>query len=181
MSEESEGMLCARNARGGLSAWYERKPNACYCMVKPTQAFTLIELLMLIAVVAILAVIAFSSFSGYVERSKQTQAMADIMDIELLIGRYQTSNDVLPAGLSDINMASKLDPWGNPYQYVNHSLTNGKSGWRKDKKLNPINSDYDLFSMGKDGQTVGPLTAPAARDDIVRANDGSFVGLASSF
>ena len=49
---------------------------------------------------------------------------------------------------------------------------------RKDRFLVPINSCYDLYSMGKDGQSVPPLTAKASWDDIVRANDGAFVGLA---
>jgi general secretion pathway protein G len=35
--------------------------------------------------------------------------------------------------------------------------------------------------MGKDGASVSPLTARASRDDIVRANNGAFVGLASDY
>ncbi len=45
----------------------------------------------------------------------------------------------------------------------------------------PINSDYDLWSSGKDGASSPPLTAKPSRDDIVRANNGRFVGLASDF
>jgi general secretion pathway protein G len=45
----------------------------------------------------------------------------------------------------------------------------------------PINSDFDLYSVGKDGQSQDPLTAPVSRDDIVRANNGRFVGLASTY
>lgn len=52
---------------------------------------------------------------------------------------------------------------------------------RKDRFLVPINSDFDLYSMGKDRETVAPLTAKKSHDDIVRANDGAFVGLASEF
>lgn len=52
---------------------------------------------------------------------------------------------------------------------------------RKDRFLHPINSDYDLYSMGKDGESVEPLTAQKSHDDIIRANDGSFVGLAVEF
>lgn len=52
---------------------------------------------------------------------------------------------------------------------------------RKDRFLVPINSDFDLYSMGKDRETVAPLTAKKSHDDIVRANDGAFVGLASDF
>ena len=71
------------------------------------------------------------------------------------------------------------DPWGHAYQYLNHATAKGKGAFRKDKRIVPINTDYDLYSMGKDGQSVAPLTAKASRDDIVRANDGRFVGLAS--
>jgi hypothetical protein len=28
---------------------------------------------------------------------------------------------------------------------------------------------------------VGPLTSPVSRDDVIRANDGAFIGLASDY
>jgi len=52
---------------------------------------------------------------------------------------------------------------------------------RKDRFLVPINSDYDLYSKGKDGDSHPPLGAHSSRDDVIRANDGGFIGLASSF
>ena len=52
---------------------------------------------------------------------------------------------------------------------------------RKDRSLVPLNSTYDLYSMGKDGQSQPPLTAKASRDDIIRANDGSFYGIAEDY
>jgi general secretion pathway protein G len=45
----------------------------------------------------------------------------------------------------------------------------------------PINSDYDLYSVGKDGVSSGPLTAGPSRDDVIRANDGGFFGLARDY
>jgi general secretion pathway protein G len=54
-------------------------------------------------------------------------------------------------------------------------------GARKDRFLVPINSDFDLYSMGVDGESVGPLTAKKSHDDIIRANDGGYYGLASNF
>jgi len=45
----------------------------------------------------------------------------------------------------------------------------------------PINTDFDLYSMGPDGRSAPPLTAKHSRDDIVRANDGAFIGLASDY
>ncbi len=52
---------------------------------------------------------------------------------------------------------------------------------RKDRFLVPINSDYDLYSKGKDGESKAPLSPKVSHDDIIRANDGAFVGLASEF
>jgi general secretion pathway protein G len=47
--------------------------------------------------------------------------------------------------------------------------------------LVPLNSDYDFYSMGKDGKSQAPFSAKASHDDLVRANDGEFVGLVSEF
>jgi general secretion pathway protein G len=52
---------------------------------------------------------------------------------------------------------------------------------RKDRFLVPINSDYDLYSKGANGESVAPLTAAKSRDDIIRAGDGAFIGLAERF
>jgi general secretion pathway protein G len=52
---------------------------------------------------------------------------------------------------------------------------------RKDRFLVPINSDYDLYSMGPDGESVEPLTAAKSHDDIIRASNGAYVGVAENF
>ena len=54
-------------------------------------------------------------------------------------------------------------------------------GARKDKFLVPLNTDYDLYSRGQDGESAGPLTASESKDDVIRALDGRYVGLASDF
>jgi general secretion pathway protein G len=45
----------------------------------------------------------------------------------------------------------------------------------------PINSDFDLYSVGRDGQSAPALTARVSHDDVVRANDGGFIGLAIDY
>lgn len=52
---------------------------------------------------------------------------------------------------------------------------------RKDRFLVPINSTYDLYSMGADGRSALPLTAQHSHDDIIRANDGTYIGLAELY
>jgi general secretion pathway protein G len=52
-----------------------------------------------------------------------------------------------------------------------------KCRWNKFEK--PLNTDFDLYSMGKDGKTKPKTTDKDSFDDIIRANNGTFVGLAS--
>ena len=51
----------------------------------------------------------------------------------------------------------------------------------KDGKLNPINGGFDLWSSGDGGKSSGPLAAAVSRDDIVRANNGTFIGLGEDY
>lgn len=136
---------------------------------------------MTLLVVAILVMIATNQYAQYMDRVRVARAVVDIGGIEGWIARYEGNNRVLPNQLADLGVPIPLDPWGNPYQYLNHDAAKGKGGFRKDKRIVPINTDYDLYSMGKDGQSVPPLTAHASRDDIVRANDGRFIGLVSDY
>lgn len=148
--------------------------------IEKRSGFTLVELVIAIAIIGTLAALSSMAFSSYKGRSKVNTAIQDIQRIQDQIALYESVNDRLPDNLNDINMGSLLDPWGNPYVYVN--LTNVPKGkWRKDKFMVPINSTYDLCSMGPDGKTEAPLTAKASRDDIIRANDGSFVGRAAEY
>jgi general secretion pathway protein G len=52
---------------------------------------------------------------------------------------------------------------------------------RKDHFLVPLNSDYDLYSVGKDGDSRPPLSAPVSADDVIRASDGAYIGLAANY
>lgn len=144
--------------------------------------FTLVELLLALVIIGILATIAVSGYSGYMDRLRNGQAQNDILLIESVINRFYTVNFRYPESLGElIEQIPQLDPWGNPYQYLNITTTKGKGKVRKDHNLVPLNTDYDLYSMGKDESSVSPLTAKASRDDIVRANNGGFIGLASEY
>ncbi len=111
------------------------------------------------------------------------RAIADIRVMEFDLANYIEDNFASPASLADIDRAGMVDPWGNPYVYMalDTGKRGGSSGGRKDKFLVPLNSDYDLYSMGLDGESKTPLSAKASQDDILRALDGAFVGLAADF
>jgi general secretion pathway protein G len=141
----------------------------------------MVELLVVSAIGALLAAIAYPSYLSYAQRGKVTKATVDIMTIATAIRQYTTLYQIPPPDLATIGADTLLDPWGNPYVYQSFTGLNGKGKMRKDKNLNPINTQYDLYSMGADGQTKLPLTAPVSKDDVILAEDGNYVGLASSF
>jgi len=143
--------------------------------------FTAVELAVAIAIVSLLATVALGSYQRYRERVQIADAVTRIGATSALVNQYRSDHGTLPPDLAAVGLGAMLDPWGNPYQYVNHDDTNGKGAWRKDHNIVPINSDYDLWSLGKDGRSSPPLTAAPSRDDVVRANNGRFVGLASQY
>ena len=147
------------------------------------QGFTLIELLVTITVLAALFAIAIPQFQSYRKQAQNAQAIADIRNIDLSIQIYKRQNNTLPNALTDLpNTAIPLDSWGNAYVFLKIegdplALLNA----RKDLFNVPLNADYDLYSKGADGATLSILTAPVSQDDIIRANDGRYVGLGSDY
>jgi general secretion pathway protein G len=149
-------------------------------MCRFTRGFTFVEVLIALAIVAVLLFVATPSYSSYRERTRVNQAIFDIVAISAQVKAYELDNREYPDNLLQIG-ASKLDPWGRPYVYNPFQGKGDKGQARKDKNLVPINSDFDLYSVGKDGESRAPLHAKWSRDDVVRANDGGFVGLASDY
>ena len=148
---------------------------------KHCDGFTLIEILVVIAILATLAAIAIPAYSNYIQRAKIARCIEEVRMLESEIAAYQENNDKLPDNLNDLGRGNILDPWGNPYQFLNFANVTGVGKMRKDRNLVPINAHFDLYSMGKDGKSQPPLTAKVSHDDIIRANNGSFIGIASGY
>jgi general secretion pathway protein G len=144
------------------------------------QGFTVVELMITVAIMGILASFAGLAFAAYREKVQVSRVVEDIRAIQDAITTFQILEGRLPADLAEVRCDSLRDAWGNPYQYTNFE-TEPKGKWRKDKFLVPINSAYDLWSMGPDGRSVPPLTAKFSHDDIIRANDGLFIGKATRY
>lgn len=142
---------------------------------------TLMELMIIVALVGLMAAVAVPAYSDYVDRARVSQAVSDIGTISLDIDRFRLSNgDALPADLAAVGHGETRDPWGNPYRYLAIPGAN-RGALRKDRNLVPINTDFDLYSSGPDGESAAPLTAAKSRDDIVRANNGNFIGKAEEY
>lgn len=132
------------------------------------------------AIIGVLAALGIPRNRDMIERARVAKAIGDLRVVA--IDLY--SADSLPASLAGIGRGGMLDPWGNPYVYARFPPAK-KGGHpahaRKDRFLVPLNSAFDLYSMGKDGKSVAPLTAKASRDDVLMASDGGYYGLASKF
>jgi len=158
----------------------EHKNKSTKRIFKQAKAFTIIELLITVSILAVAAAIAIPIYNEYKVKIDNAIAITDIMNIQVAAESYYQAKDVYPSSLTDVNMNLLLDPWGLPYEYLN--LDGVPIGMmRKDQALVPINSDYDLYSKGPDGASIMPLTAPMSRDDILRANNGAFIGIAADY
>lgn len=153
----------------------------CLRRVRRAAGFTLLELLIGLAIVALLAAIAWPTYSDYAERARVAQAIADIRVLFVGIRKYEDDNRAVPPDLAAIGAADKRDPWGAPYVYLKLGGPGTAGKARKNKNLVPINSQFDLYSRGRNGASLPPLTAKPSLDDVVLANDGSFVGLATDY
>lgn len=145
--------------------------------------FGLLELIVTLVIVSLLLALSVPSYNGFVDRARIATAIGDIRDLSVAIDEFSLANDdQFPATLAELPTEIPLDPWGNEYQYLNiRAAGPGNGAFRIYGKLNPLNSDFDLFSTGEDGDSGEPLSAKKSRDDIVRANNGAFVGLAEDY
>ena len=143
--------------------------------------WTLVEMILAVAILGTLLAIVRPSVHQYVEKARVAKAIADIQAVQSDLAGPELLEGQLPATLDEIGWGGLLDPWGNPYRYLRFEGEEDHENMRKDRFLVPINSSYDLYSMGQDGVTDTPLGANPSLDDVVRANDGGFIGLAAKF
>ena len=145
-----------------------------------TAGFTLIELVVVVTIIGVLAGIAMPMYQGMRERAQIGAAISEIASLQQEIVEFRILNDRMPVDLNEIGRGAERDPWGNEYVYLDHSTT--PSGqWRTDRFNVPVNTDYDLYSRGADQASSPQFTAAQARDDIARANDSGWIGLAETF
>lgn len=147
------------------------------------DGFTLVEIMICIAIIATLAAIAIPNYLNYRNRVMIATAVKELKLIQDAVLIYYADQGELPDTLAQLNLNHIKDPWGNTYKYlrIDGGDVKGKGKMRKDHSLVPVNSDFDLYSMGPDGQSKPPFTAKASRDDIVRAGDGGYFGKASEY
>lgn len=157
------------------------KPVCAAVLEGRPGGFTLIELIITVAIAGILSSMAIPLYKDYIEKARIVRTVSEIITISKSIAVYNIDNNRFPETLDEVGQRSLLDTWGAPYQYLNIQTMGRRGRPRKDKFVHPINSNFDLYSMGKDGMSRPALTAKASKDDVIWANDGAYVGIASAF
>jgi general secretion pathway protein G len=140
------------------------------------KGFTLVELLMVVAIIGVLATLSIPLFTSYINKTKNAKAMTEIRNLSTEISSYNLDRGSFPEALTDLRPGPFNDPWLRGYEYIN--IANHPGTELMDKpNFFALNKDYDLFSKGADGDFVRTGGNPLNLDDIVRANDGAFIGL----
>ena len=181
-----------------------RSPGPPGAVPAHDAGFSIIELLLVASILGLLVSMTAPVYAEALNRARVAAAIGDLNTIGKDISMYQLKSGCFPASLADVNHATTSDPWGRPYHYAvprppgggrkggGRGGTEGSCGAcgggcvgigaaRKDKNLVPINGDFDLFSAGRDGRSLPPITAQPSRDDVVRGRNGGFIGLASEY
>jgi general secretion pathway protein G len=145
------------------------------------RAFSLVETLVACALVSTLASLSVGVYVSALKAARITRAVGDLRAMDVDIRAFHTRFDRYPTTLAELGRPLPIDPWGSAYVYTDLSQRGSRGRARKDGRLNPINADFDLYSIGADRRSTTPLTAPASKDDVIRARDGAFLGLAKDF
>jgi general secretion pathway protein G len=132
------------------------------------RGFTFVELLLVMLIVGTMSAMAIPRLARVIEHARVARAIADIRAIQGTIDAAAQ----MPGALGQVGFGGRLDPWGRPYVYRAFALGQGPP--REDQFSVPLNSEYDLYSPGPDG-------APGNLDDVIRANDGGYIGRASLY
>jgi general secretion pathway protein G len=134
---------------------------------------TIIELMATLAIASALASFAVPKYHAIADEARVAKAIGDIQAIQISLD----TRDTVPDNIGGLGL-NLIDPWGNPYVFV--KFANGGSP-RVDAFGIQINTTYDLYSYGKDGASAAPLNAGVSLDDVVRANDGGFIGAGNRY
>jgi general secretion pathway protein G len=128
--------------------------------MKTQKGFSLIEIMVVLIIIGVITAGVGARFLGKADQARVDQAKVDFSTIEKALKLYRLDNyryptneqglealiekptvDPLPRQWQDGGYLDSLpvDPWGNPYVYISP----GEQG------------DYDLYSLGADGQSGG--------------------------
>jgi general secretion pathway protein G len=152
------------------------------------RGLSIIEILVVVAILGTLLAVGSPMYGRARDKAMVVRAIADIASIQKDLAVFTLDTGALPASLAELPVTAPSDPWGQAYEYLRFiDSKNAKKDPKADEKmrrdvhLKPLNTDYDLYSMGKDRQSKPNLANKASQDDVLRAINGGFIGLAVDF
>lgn len=122
-----------------------------------SHGFTLLELLVVIAIIGLLAALVAPRYFDQLSKSNTKVALAQIDSLEKALDQYRLDIGSYPtteAGLTALNTRPQnLEKWAGPYlkKTVPHDPWGALYGYKSPGD----HGDYDLFSLGSDGQIGG--------------------------
>ncbi len=143
--------------------------------------FSFVELIIVMGIILVVSAIAVPALKDAIETTKTARAVVDVRTIGDAALGYCAEYGYAPSNLAEISYDRQLDPWGHSYRYLAITDSTDPSLMRKDRFGVPINQFFDVYSMGRDGQTALQLNDAQAQDDVVWADDGVYMGLASKY
>jgi general secretion pathway protein G len=158
-------------------------------MHRKIAGFSTTEVLMVMGILVVGLAVGLPTYLDHRKRTLVAVAKKDIAMISQRLERFQSLNYRYPEYLSDMGVDMQ-DPWGNDYQYLNMGdvdpdtgdVAEGGGGPKptpRKKGGAPLNTDYELFSMGEDGAYAASVSAAASLDDVVRADNGAAIEYAA--
>jgi general secretion pathway protein G len=151
--------------------------------------FTMVELIMVMAIIGVLAAISMIAISDFKNKTKTARAATEIRGLEKDIIAYATDKGTYPPDLAAIGMAGLKDPWNGNYVYTPAPPATAPPAppashpryVTADIDTPPLNTDFYLYSKGPNGRSDPWIGSDDSLDDLIRANDGSYVGTAEQF
>ena len=83
------------------------------------SGFTLAEVAVSVMVAALLLSLMIPTAMRMVDKAKDDKALTDLEEIQERITTFYRANYRYPLSLMEIYVTAPIDPWGNPYQYLN--------------------------------------------------------------
>jgi len=133
------------------------RPDAFKSMGQRTAGFTLLELLVVMVIIGLLAGIVAPRFFEQIGKTNTKIARAQIDSLEKALDQYRLDVGSYPTtelGLAALNVRpTNLDKWAGPY--LKKAVPPDPWGARYLYKSPGDHGDYDLFTLGSDGQPGG--------------------------
>lgn len=137
---------------------YQHKKAVSKSKIPNDAGFTLTEMLVVLVIIGLLAGLVAPRVIGYLSTSKTKTAKVQLKNIQTALELYVIDNGQYPSiiqGLSAlISMPDVSASWQGPYLTSKSGLDDP---WKRRfiYKFPGDHSDYDLFSLGRDGRIGG--------------------------